>query len=144
MGHPDHLENDEDTYYEEKSMEELENMVEYTGTELEGLKRYGPSMLAGEHRTVIVVKSHSSGHEYIHRLDIPLKEFTNRVENFRDNRLINQQRPFIQEVFPELTSTQREALMTGISDAEWAELFPKEDEEFEDEAAPYGGHSREV
>ena len=116
------MEYDEDTYYEEKSMEELENMVEYKGTDFDGLKKYGPSMLAGEHRTVIVVESVHSGMKRIHRLDMPLATFKDRLK-LKPNSGI-----FIQDLFPELTSEQREALMTGISDKEWDDIFPEGDQ----------------
>ena len=121
MEHPDHLENEEDTYYEEKSMEELESMVPYEGTEFKALIKYGADMLAVKHKTVIVVKSIHSGLQRIHRLDVPLATFKDRLK-------VRPKGIFIQDLFPELTSEQREALMTGISDSEWDELFPKEEE----------------
>jgi hypothetical protein len=124
MSYPDHLENEEDSYYEEKSMEELDNMVPYEGTEFKALIKYGADMLAGEHKTVIVVKSAHSGMQRIHRLDVHLDIFENRIKCVSANNM----RPFIQDLFPELTSEQREALMTGISDSEWNELYPKEEE----------------
>ena len=120
MEHPDHLENDEDTYYEEKSMEELDNMVPYEGTEFKALIKYGADMLAGEHKTVIVVKSAHSGLQRIHRLDVPLATFKDRLK-------VRPKGIFIQDLFPEITSEQREALLTGISDSEWNELFSEEE-----------------
>lgn len=123
MGHPDHLENEEDTYYEERSMEELDNMVTYDGTEFKALIKYGADMLAGEHKTVIVVKSIHSGLQRIHRLDVPLATFKERL---KERHVLP--RMFIQDLFPEITSEQREALLTGIADSEWNELFPKEEE----------------
>ena len=120
MEHPDHLENDEDTYYEEKSMEELDNMVPYEGTEFKALIKYGADMLAGEHKTVIVVKSVHSVLQRIHRLDVPLATFKDRLK-------VRPKGIFIQDLFPEITSEQREALLTGISDSEWNELFSEEE-----------------
>ena len=122
MSYPDHLENEEDTYYEERSMEELDNMVPYEGTEFKALIKYGADMLAGEHKTVIVVKSIHSGLQRIHRLDVPLATFKDRLKERHINRL------FVQDLFPGITSEQREALLTGISDSEWNELYAKEEE----------------
>jgi hypothetical protein len=122
MDHPDHLENEEDTYYEERSMEELDNMVPYEGTYFKGLLKYGADMLAGKHKTAIVAKSIHSGMQHVHRLDVPLAMFKERLKLSPNSGI------FIQDLFPELTSEQREALMTGISNNEWDELFPKEEE----------------
>ena len=119
------IEVDEDLVYEEKSMEELESMVPYEGTDFKALIKYGADMLAGEHKTVIVVKSVHSGLQRIHRLDVPLATFKDRLKERPKSGM------FIQDLFPEITSEQREALMTGISDSEWNELFPEKEEEEE-------------
>lgn len=42
----------------------------------------------------------------------------------------------IQHAFPQLNASQREFILTGVTDAEWNSTFPEEDEEpSEDEAA---------
>lgn len=46
-------------------------------------------------------------------------------------------RPKIQEAFPQLSPAEREFLMTGITDEEWDQLFPPEDEEGDDDAPAF-------
>lgn len=35
--------------------------------------------------------------------------------------------PYVQNYFPELTSSQREFLLSGITDEEWDEIFGKDE-----------------
>ena len=39
----------------------------------------------------------------------------------------------IQDCFPNLTASEREFLLTGITDDEWDEIFPEDKKEEEDE-----------
>jgi hypothetical protein len=38
----------------------------------------------------------------------------------------------IQDIFPQLTAGQREFIMTGITDEEWDELWPDEEDDADD------------
>lgn len=38
-------------------------------------------------------------------------------------------RPYIQDVFPDLTPEQREFINTGYTQADWDRMFPEEDDE---------------
>jgi hypothetical protein len=38
-------------------------------------------------------------------------------------------RPLIQQVFPQLTATEREFIQTGYTAEDWAKIFPPEPEE---------------
>jgi len=53
-------------------------------------------------------------------LDIPVTK--EQLQRWRDGELI-------QRAMPHLTATQREFLMTGITDEEWSKAFPPEEEE---------------
>ena len=57
-------------------------------------------------------------------LDIPLteSEFTTAFWAWWENGVL------IQDAFPTLTASQREFLMSGITDTQWDELFSDEDE----------------
>ena len=120
----DHLENREDEHHDERSIMELEGLTHYKGTDFGGLKQYGPD-IQDSHKTVIVVQSHHSGIHHVHRLDMHQDIFENRIEM---TLIANDMRPFIQDIFPELTGDQREALMTGISSKEWDDIFPEGDQ----------------
>tara|TARA_Y100000401_G_scaffold103275_1_gene94172 strand:- start:4294 stop:4785 length:492 start_codon:yes stop_codon:yes gene_type:complete len=109
----------EDRYYEEKSIEELENLVDYKGGVYGGLRQYGADTW-NSHKTVMVTESIHSGLKHIHRLDIPLSVFKERLASTEKPEV---EIPFIQDLFPELDSTQREALLTGVSDSEWCDLW---------------------
>ena len=43
--------------------------------------------------------------------------------------------PLIQNLFPNLTSEEREFLLTGSTQEEWDAAFPEEDEDPQDESA---------
>ena len=112
----------EDRYYEEKSIEELENLVDYKGGVYGGLRQYGADTW-NSHKTVIVTESIHSGLKHIHRLNLPLSVFKDRLDLAEKS----DERPFIQDLFPELDATQREALLTGISDSEWRDMWNDDD-----------------
>ena len=118
----DHLENREDEYHDERSIEELDNLVDYKGGVFGALRSYGQDMW-NSHGTVIIVESIHSGLNHIHRLEVPLSVFKERLSLTEKP----EERPFIQDLFPELDATQREALLTGCSDREWRELWNDDD-----------------
>jgi hypothetical protein len=62
-----------------------------------------------------------------HTIDLPTVTEERLARCWRFNP--NGKGKHIQEVFPELTADEREFLMTGVTAEEWAEAFPKEDEE---------------
>jgi hypothetical protein len=45
------------------------------------------------------------------------------------NWLAHRSSQLIQDVFPNMTADDREFLMTGITPAEWAAMFPKDGED---------------
>ena len=65
---------------------------------------------------LITKKSMFSGKE--HTMDIPITE-----QEYHD--WMNSSK-LIQDMFPNLTASQREFLMTGTTDEEWNEAFPDE------------------
>ena len=60
----------------------------------------------------------------IRTMDLPITQ--ERLDEWQKGGLI-------QDVFPELTSAQREFILTGVTDEEWATFIPKEDEDFHEE-----------
>tara|TARA_R100000664_G_scaffold4054_1_gene8453 strand:- start:12404 stop:12760 length:357 start_codon:yes stop_codon:yes gene_type:complete len=101
----------------------MEELTDYNGIVFEGLKQYGPDLSEG--KTLIIVQSHHSGKHHTHQLDIPHDVFKARIE---ESEKLKEKRVFIQDIFPELTDSQREALMTGISSKEWDDIFPEGDQ----------------
>ena len=59
-------------------------------------------------------------------LDLPIT--IDQVIEYEDGALI-------QDAFPNLTDSQREFILTGITDDEWNKTFPEDEEEPEDEPA---------
>jgi hypothetical protein len=66
-----------------------------------------------EENTIITARSDYSGKEYSKMLPISLDQL---------NQWMNTS-TLIQDVFPHLSNSDREFLMTGISDEEWDEMF---------------------
>ena len=54
-------------------------------------------------------------------LDLPITE--DQIEMWENGAKV-------QDAFPNLTHTQREFILTGITDDEWDETFPPEDNEY--------------
>ena len=57
-------------------------------------------------------------------MDLPITQF---AWDYWNNTPV-EQRPFIQVCFPALTPDEREFILTGITAAEWDDIFPDEEE----------------
>lgn len=73
---------------------------------------------------LIKKRSQLTGKE--HTMDIPLTEA--QYAEF-ELKMSSPNRPHIQHLLPQLTPSQREFLLTGITDEEWKDAFGEEDEE---------------
>ena len=65
-------------------------------------------------------KSLISGKKHTREIDAPPTKILNYLSG-RDTR-------YVQDIFPELSSDDREFMMTGITPKEWDEAFPPDEE----------------
>jgi hypothetical protein len=79
-----------------------------------------------ESRTVMIVRSFHTKNVYERSVDMPYMFFKSRMLEVKYGKYDG---VFIQDVWPELTRSEREYMMTGLSDEEWNLLFPDEDGE---------------
>ena len=56
----------------------------------------------------------------LNQMDLPVTE--DQVNKYNNGALI-------QDAFPNLTASQREFIMTGMTDDDWDNMFPPDDEE---------------
>lgn len=74
----------------------------------------------------MLITKRSSYSQQEHTREIPITE-----KQYRDWLAMQEtdNRPHIQHVFPDLSSDDREFLLTGITPEEWDAIFPPEDED---------------
>lgn len=68
---------------------------------------------------IIVRKSQLTGKVHEMEMDVTPEQ----IDNYMKGGLL------IQDAFPSLTNSEREFIMTGITDAEWEEFVGKDEEE---------------
>lgn len=68
---------------------------------------------------IIVRKSQITGKVHEMEMDVTPEQ----IDNYMKGGLL------IQDAFPSLTNSEREFIMTGITDAEWEEFVGKDEEE---------------
>lgn len=73
--------------------------------------------------TAVTRRSPLSGNENTREIDVPAEKLIAWDNTPR------QQRPFVQDFFPELSADDREFILTGITPEEWEGLVPDEGED---------------